>query len=74
MSRVPESNVPPMLLTSQQAAGSLQLSVRTLQTYTRAGLIPAVRIGKSVRYNPRVLAQWLDSNPQCPVIAAGMEE
>lgn len=38
------------LLTSRQTAELLAISERTLWTLTRDGTIPAVRLGRSVRY------------------------
>ena len=49
-----------MLLTSREAAAALRLSLRSLQSLTRAGLIPAVRIGpRTIRYRREALAEWL---------------
>ena len=47
----PEASPPRLLLTSREAAAALSVSARTLWslTYPR-GPIPAVRIGRSIRY------------------------
>jgi len=53
-----------LLLTPREAAARLRLSDRTLWSLTRAGEIPAIRIGRSVRYDPRDLAKWIASKKQ----------
>jgi len=54
----------PLLVTPREAAVLLRLSDRTLWTLTRAGEIPAIRIGRSVRYDPHDLAKWIASKKQ----------
>jgi excisionase family DNA binding protein len=49
-----------LLLTTPQAARSLAISERTLWDLTKRGEIPAVRIGRSVRYDPEDLKAWID--------------
>lgn len=39
-----------LLLTPKEAAQSLSVSERTLYSLTKAGELPAVRIGRAVRY------------------------
>lgn len=56
-----EQSVEPMLLTSRQAARMLAISERTLWSLTKDGQIPAVRFGRSVRYDPRDLNAWIQS-------------
>lgn len=51
---------PALLLNSREAAAELRLSLRNLQALTRAGVIPAVRIGpRTIRYRREALAEWL---------------
>jgi len=50
-----------MLLMGREAAKILSISERTLFTLTKAGEIPAVRIGRSVRYDPADLRIWIES-------------
>ena len=52
------------LLTSREAAESLSITERTLWSHTKSGDIPAVRIGRAVRYDPKDLAAWLDRAKQ----------
>jgi excisionase family DNA binding protein len=52
-------DVPILLLNSRQAAKALGISERTLATYTKSGLLPVVRIGRSVRYSPDDLREWI---------------
>ncbi|MGB7158218.1 MAG: helix-turn-helix domain-containing protein [Tepidisphaeraceae bacterium] len=58
----------PLLLTPREAAKALRLSERTLARYTADGEIPVVRIGRSVRYDPRSLSQWIDRSQFVPAI------
>lgn len=49
-----------LLLTAREAASTLRISERTLWTLTQPrGPIPAVRLGRLVRYDPRALADWV---------------
>lgn len=50
----------PMLLTTRQAAWRLNISERTLYSYTQSGSIPVVRIGRAVRYDPADLRAWIE--------------
>jgi excisionase family DNA binding protein len=56
-----EPTIEPMLLTSRQAARLLAISERTLYTFTKAGAIPVVRIGRAVRYGTDDLREWIRS-------------
>ncbi|MCL5280495.1 MAG: helix-turn-helix domain-containing protein [Planctomycetes bacterium] len=56
-----EQTVEPLLLTVRQAAKTLSISERTLFTLTQDGDIPAVRFGRSVRYDPVDLRAWINS-------------
>lgn len=53
--------VPRLLLMVEEAAKSLSLSERTLWEATDTGELPAVRLGRSVRYDPADLRAWIDS-------------
>lgn len=57
----------PMLLRPKDAAKMLALSERTLFALTRAGLLPCVRVGKSVRYDPADLAEWVQKAKAAPL-------
>jgi len=50
---------PPSLLTRQEAADVLGISVRKLDSLEEAGEIQAIRIGRSVRYHPDVLDRFM---------------
>ena len=54
-----EQAVEPMLLTARQAARLLAISERTLFTITKSGELPAVRIGRSVRYSVDALRDYV---------------
>ena len=47
------------LLTVREAADLLRVSDRTLWTLTNEGGIPAVKVGRSVRYDQADLAKWI---------------
>jgi excisionase family DNA binding protein len=51
-----------MLLSVNEAAKRLSVSPRTLWTLTNTGEIPSVRIGKSVRYEPSDLRDYIARN------------
>ena len=54
---------PPKLLSAREAAKALSLSERTLwQRTSPHGPIPAVRIGRLVRYVPSDLDEWIRKN------------
>lgn len=52
----------PLLVNSREASRLLQISERTLWTLTKAGEIPSVRLGRSVRYSVDALRRWIDAN------------
>lgn len=62
-----------LLLPRREAAQVLSLSERTLWTFTKAGEIPSIRIGRSVRYSLADLRAWVASKTATPV-AAGEQE
>lgn len=55
-----EPPIQPLLLTARQTAKVLSISERTLYALTKTGEIPAVRIGRAVRYDPRDLTDWIE--------------
>jgi excisionase family DNA binding protein len=50
-----------LLLRPRDAAAALSISPRKLWAMTNAGEIPCVRFGKSLRYDPTDLREWIDS-------------
>lgn len=48
------------LLVAREAASLLSISERSLWTLTNSGQIPVVRIGRSLRYRPETLLEWLE--------------
>jgi excisionase family DNA binding protein len=56
-----------MLLTTKQAADTLQISERTLRTSRMTGTLmgvgtpPFVKFGNRVRYKQSELSQWIES-------------
>jgi len=57
------NHTPTLLLTPKQAAAALAVSPRTLWSLTAPrGPIPAVRLGRLVRYRVEAMADWLAEN------------
>jgi len=50
---------PQLLLSPREAARALSICERTLYALTKAGEIPAVRIGRAVRYSMDDLKDWI---------------
>ena len=50
------------LLTAREAANLLRISERKLWQLTNCGEVPCVRLGRSVRYDARDLANWIEQN------------
>lgn len=48
-----------LLISGREAAKRLSICERTLYTLTKAGEIPAVRIGRAVRYSVDELQAWV---------------
>ena len=48
-----------LLLTRFEAAQALGVCERTLDTYTKEGTIPSLRIGSRVLYSVQALEQWI---------------
>jgi excisionase family DNA binding protein len=48
----------------REAAEALKISERSLWDLTKRGQIPVVRLGRSVRYDPRDLAAWIEQQKQ----------
>jgi excisionase family DNA binding protein len=49
-----------LLLRPGDAAKALSISPRKLWAMTNSGEIPCVRFGRSVRYDPADLREWID--------------
>lgn len=54
-----DRSVTQRLLTREQAAEVLGISVRKLDALEEAGEIQAIRIGRSVRYHPDILERFI---------------
>ena len=50
-----ELKLPTLLVRPAEAARLLSVSQRTLWTLTQSGVLPCVRLGRSVRYSPAAL-------------------
>lgn len=53
------NQIAPLSLRPRDAAQMLSVSPRTLYNWTRAGLIPYVKIGRTVLYRVADLEDWL---------------
>ncbi len=49
------------VLTPPEAAAFLKISERTLWTLTKAGTLPAVRVGAQWRYSRRALCEYIEA-------------
>jgi len=47
------------LLTYEQMAQILQVSPGTLRNWVSQGFIPHIKIGRAVRFDPKVIEAWL---------------
>lgn len=63
-SNVPEQKITPRLNTPEQEAVRINLSSRTMAKARSTGNpdIPYIKIGRTVRYDPVTVDQWLAKN------------
>ena len=62
MSEVPRRSIPlPRLITAAELAASLGLSVARIYELVREQGLPAVRLGRSLRFDPEAVSEWLRS-------------
>ena len=56
------------LLTLQQAAEALSVSVSTLRAWCRGGalMVPVVRMGRDLRFDPDELWKWVRKRTEYP--------
>ena len=50
------------LITVREQAALLSVSTRHLHDLTRQRLVPVVRLGRSIRYNPAAVAAAIEKN------------
>ncbi|MCA9073677.1 MAG: helix-turn-helix domain-containing protein [Planctomycetaceae bacterium] len=67
-------NVAPLLLKPAEAAQALSISERTLFTLTKNGTIPAVRLGRSVRYDVEALRTFVVDQQSRPNNSTGTND
>ena len=48
------------LMTPDEVADLLAISPKTIYARVKAGTIPAIRIGASIRFDPADIAGWLE--------------
>ena len=56
------TNSTQILLTRAQVAKLLNLCERTIYTLEKSGVLPAVRIGRSVRYSRKIVENFAGDN------------
>jgi excisionase family DNA binding protein len=61
LARTASSPMIKLLLKPSDAAEALSISPRKLWAMTNSGEISCVRFGKSVRYDPADLREWIDA-------------
>jgi predicted site-specific integrase-resolvase len=49
------------LLTAQETANIMGTCIATVRRYSASGKLPSVRIGNRLRYDPNVVAEFLES-------------
>lgn len=56
------------LLTIRQAAEALSVSVSTLRVWCRSGapMVPVVRMGRDLRFDPEELWEWVRKRTEYP--------
>lgn len=47
------------LLTIDELAALIQFSSKTLYAKVKAGTVPVTRLGGSIRFDPKLIADWL---------------
>ena len=57
-------HTPSPLLTPQQVADYLAIPLTTVYEHARTGLLPSVRIGRSVRFKQETLDRFIESGGQ----------
>lgn len=56
------------LITPEEAASLLRLSVYTVEDYARKGVIPAIKVGKAWRFSEKELTAWLAAQHTGPAV------
>jgi excisionase family DNA binding protein len=59
---LPEGEKSEEYLTSQQTAKRLQISLPTLNKYSKQGIIPSSRIGRNIRYRLTDIDKFIDTS------------
>jgi hypothetical protein len=60
---------PCLSMRRREAAAAIGISVGELDTWTKRGIIPCVRVGRIVLYNVDAIQNWLDKQAQQVVMA-----
>lgn len=47
-------------ITPEELSSLLSISKRTVQRWTREGVLPCLRIGTQIRFCPKEVSEWLD--------------
>ena len=51
----------PAMLTADEAAQLLRIRKAQVYAYARDGVVPSVRVGRTVRFNRKQLLSWIDN-------------
>lgn len=49
-------------LTAEDLAGFLAISQKTVYALAKSGRLPSIRFGSTVRFDPAVIADWLEEH------------
>jgi excisionase family DNA binding protein len=56
-------------LIASELAELLAIDVKTVYKYAAKQMIPSFRIGRNVRFDPRILSEWLKTKMPTPISA-----
>ena len=63
---MPRSDTLPHLLTIEQLADTLGITVRHVRRLIAERRVPYLKVGRLIRFDPAEVTRWLDSNRQGP--------
>jgi excisionase family DNA binding protein len=66
-SSMPDTDTIPQLLTIEQLADRLGITVRHVRRLVAERRVPYLKVGKLVRFDPADIADWLQNERRVPV-------
>lgn len=57
---VPQASEYPEVMSRREVAHFLGISIKSVETYTKNGLIPHTRLGRRYLFSKTMLMQWLE--------------